>query len=163
MCCAVLCSALLNFSVISNLMRLWFLQLVWPKAGTTHINIKQEIKLLILNINLQFKKFFSAYQTYFVRWRWLFRTVVVVQLQPHELQHARFPCPWLSPRVCSNPCPLCRWCHPTISSSVIPFSFCHQYFPSSGSFPMSQLLSAGGQSIGASASVLPMNIQGWYP
>ena len=86
-------------------------------------------------------------------------------LQPHELQHARLPCPSLSPGVCSNSCPLCQWCHPTISCSVSPFSSCPQSFPTSGSFPVSQLFSSGCQSIGASASalVLPMNIQGWFP
>ena len=75
------------------------------------------------------------------------------------------PCPSLSPRVCSNSCPLNRWCHPTISSSVIPFSSCLQSFPASGSFPMSLFFASGVQSIGASASasVLPMNIQYWFP
>ena len=88
-------------------------------------------------------------------------------LQPHGLQYARLPCPPSSPRVCSNSCPLSWWCHPTqaISSSVVPFSFCLQCFPASGSFPMSWLFTSGSQSIGASpsASVLPMNIQGWFP
>ena len=86
-------------------------------------------------------------------------------LQLHGLQHARLPCPSLSPWACSNSCPLCRWCHPTISSSTAPFSSCPQSFPASGYFPISQLLTSGGQSIGASASasVLPMNIQGWFP
>ena len=86
-------------------------------------------------------------------------------LWPHELQHARFSCLSLSPRVCSNSCPLSWWCHPTISSSVTPFSSCPQSFPVSGSFPVSQLFTSGGQSIGASASapVLPMTIQGWFP
>ena len=68
-----------------------------------------------------------------------------------------------SPGVCSNSCPLSWWCHPAISSSVTPFFSCPQYFPSSGSFPMSWLFASGGQSIGASASVLPKNIQGWFP
>ena len=83
----------------------------------------------------------------------------------HGLQHARPPCPSLSPRVCSNSCPLSQWCHPTISSSVVPFSSCHQSFPASGSFPMSWLFISGGHSIEASAStsVLPVNIQGWFP
>ena len=67
-----------------------------------------------------------------------------------------------APRACSNSCPSSRWCHPTSSSSVIPFSSCLQSFPSSGSFPMSQFFASGGQSIGASASVFPMNIQGWF-
>ena len=83
-------------------------------------------------------------------------------LPPHGLQHTRFPCPSLSPRICLNSCPSSRWCHTTISFSVAPFS-CPQSFPSSGSFPMSQLFASDGQSIGASASVLPVNIQGWFP
>ena len=86
-------------------------------------------------------------------------------LQPHGLQHARLPCPSLSPGACSNSCPLSQWCHPTISSSAIPFSSCFQSFLASASFPVSRLFASGGQSIGASASasVLPMNIQGWFP
>ena len=79
------------------------------------------------------------------------------------LQHSRLPCPSLSPGVCSNSCPVSWWCHPAISSSVVPFCFCPQSFPASGSFPMSQLFASGGQSIGASASVLSMNIWGWLP
>ena len=81
------------------------------------------------------------------------------------LQHARLPCPSLSPSVCSNSCPLNQWCHPTISSSVIPFSSCLQFFLASGSFPNSLLSASGGQSTGASASatVFPKNIQGWFP
>ena len=83
---------------------------------------------------------------------------------PHGLQHTRLSCPSPSPGACSNSCPLSQWCHPTISSSLIPFS-CHQSFPASGSFLMSQPFTSGGQSIGAlaSASVLPMNIQDWFP
>ena len=85
-------------------------------------------------------------------------------LQPHGLQHTRPPCPSLSsPRVYSNSWPLSRWCHPTISSSVDPFSSHLQSFPASGSFPMSQFFTSCSQSIGASASVLPMNIQDWFP
>ena len=90
--------------------------------------------------------------------------VVSDSLWPHGLQHVILPCPSLSPGVCSNSCPLSQWCHPTISSSVIPFSSCPQSSPASGSFPVSWLFSSGGQSIGASvsASVLPMNIQDWF-
>ena len=86
-------------------------------------------------------------------------------LWPHGLQHTRFPCPSPSPRACSNSCPLSQWCHPTISSSVTPFSSCLQSFLASGSFPKSQLFASGGQSIGAaaSASVLPMSIQVCIP
>ena len=84
-------------------------------------------------------------------------------LQPHESQHARPPCPSPTSRVYSNSCPSCRWYHPAISSSVVPFSSCPQSLPASGSFPMSQLFSWGGQSIGVSASVLPMNTKDWSP
>jgi len=86
-------------------------------------------------------------------------------LRPHGLQHARIPCPPPTLGACSNSCPLSWWCHPTISSSVVPFSSCLQSFPASGSFPVSQFFASGGQSIGAStsASVLPMNIQDWFP
>ena len=88
-------------------------------------------------------------------------SVVSHSLQPHGLQHARIPCPSSTPRACSNSCLFSRWCHPTISSSVIPFSSCLQSFPASESFPMSQFFSSGGQSIRASTStsVLLMNIQ----
>ena len=79
------------------------------------------------------------------------------------LQHARLVCPSLSPRVCSNSCPACRWCYLTISSSTAPFSFCLPSSPASGSFPISQLFALGGQSIIASASVLPMNVQDLFP
>ena len=84
-------------------------------------------------------------------------------LRPHGLQHARLSCPSLSPRVCSNSCPSSWWCYPTISSSVVPFSSCPQSFPASRSFPVSRLFALGCQSIGASTSVLSMNIQGWFP
>ena len=87
-------------------------------------------------------------------------SVMSYPIRSHGLQHARPPCPSPSPGVCSNSCLLNQWCHPTISSSVISFSSCLQSFPASGSFPMSQLFASGGQSIGASASVLPMNIWG---
>ena len=82
----------------------------------------------------------------------LFSQAMSYSLWPHGLQHARLPCPLLSPRVCSNSWPLSWWCHPTISSSVAPFCSCPQSFPESGSFPMSQLFASGGQRIGASAS-----------
>ena len=86
-------------------------------------------------------------------------------LRPHESQHARPPCPSPTPGVYSNSCPSSQWCHPAISSSVVPFSSCPQSLPASGSFPTSQLFAWGGQSIGvsASASVLPMNTQDWSP
>ena len=83
-------------------------------------------------------------------------------LPPHGLHHTTFPCPSPSPGVCSNSCPLSWWFHPTISSIATPFS-CFQSFPVSGSFPMSQLFTSGGQSIGASTLVLAMSIQSWFP
>ena len=91
-------------------------------------------------------------------------SVVSNSLWPHELQHARLPCPSPTPGACSNSCPLSWWGYPTISFSVVSSS-CLQSFPASGSFPMSQLFTSGGQSIGASASesVLPMTIQDWFP
>ena len=92
-------------------------------------------------------------------------SVVSNSLWPHGLQHARLPCPSPTPRACSNSCPSSQWCHPSISSSFVPFSSCPQSFPALGSFPVSHLFLSGGQTIGASASasVLPMNIQDWFP
>ena len=92
-------------------------------------------------------------------------SVVSNSFQPHGLQHARLPCPSPTPEACSNSCPWSRRCYPTISSSVVPFSSCLWSFPASGSFPMSWLFPSDGQSIGvsASASVLPMNTQCWFP
>ena len=91
-------------------------------------------------------------------------SVMFDSLRPYGLQHARLPCPSLSPWVCLNSCPLSWWCHPTISSSITPLSSCLQSFPAIGNLPMHRLFPSGGQSIGASdsASVLPMNIHGWF-
>ena len=92
-------------------------------------------------------------------------SVMSDSLRPHGLQHIRLPCPSPNPSACSNSCPSSWWCHATISSSVVPFSSHLQSFPASGSFLMSQFFALGGQSIGVSAStsVLPMNIQDWFP
>ena len=96
-----------------------------------------------------------------------FNSVVADSMWPHALQHASLPCPSPIPRACSKSCPSSRWCHPTVSSSVVTFSSCLQSFPASfpGSFPVSQFFTSGGQIIGASASatVLPVNIQDWFP
>ena len=91
-------------------------------------------------------------------------SAVSSSLRPHEPQHTRLPCPPPTPGVYSNSCPLSWWCHPNISSSVVPFSSCFQSFPASVSFQVSQLFTSGGQSIGVSAlaSVFPMNIQNWF-
>ena len=90
-------------------------------------------------------------------------SVVSDSLQPHGLQHTRLPCPSPTPQGYPNSCPLSPWCHPTVSSSVVPFSSHFQSFPASGSFPMSRFFTSGGQIIGVltSASILPMNIQVW--
>ena len=95
----------------------------------------------------------------------LSHSVMSDSLPPHELQHTRLPWPSQSPGACSNSCPLSQWCHLTILSSVVPFSSCLQSFPASGSFQMSQFFASGGQSIrvSASSSVLPMNIEAWFP
>ena len=92
-------------------------------------------------------------------------SVVSSSWRPHGLKHTGLLCPSLSPSICSNSCPLCQWCHPNISSSVMPFSSCLQSFPASGSFPMSQLFAWGGQiiAVSASSSILPMNIQASFP
>ena len=92
-------------------------------------------------------------------------SVMPISLEPHELQHARPPCLSPTPGVYSNSCPLSQWCHPTISSSIIPISSSFQFFPASGFFPMSQFFASGSQRIGVSAlaSVLPMNTQDWSP
>ena len=109
----------------------------------------------LLDAHLRFKMFSVQFS----------HSVVSDSLWPHEPQHAMPPCPSQTPGVYSNSCPSSQWCHPAISSSVVPFSSCPQSLPASGSFPMSQHFTWGGQSIGvsASASVLPMNTQDWSP
>ena len=113
---------------------------------------KLELANLVLHLQL-----FSSVQ--------FSRSVASDSLRPHGPQHARPPCPSPTPGVYPNSCPSSQWCHPTISSSVVPFSSCLHSFPASRSFPMSQLLASGGQNIGVSAStsVLPMNPQDWFP
>ena len=121
---------------------------------TTHINVEN----VILSERSQSQKtqFSSVHFSC---------SVVSESSWPHELQHARPPCPLPTPGVYSNSCPSSQWCHPAISSSVVPFSSHPRSLPASGSFPMSQLFAWGGQSIGvsASASVVPMNTQHWSP
>ena len=124
------------------------------EKNLNHILMENWIKNYLLYIGLSQ---FSSVQ--------FSHSVVSDSLWPHELQHARPPCPSPTPRVYSNSCPLSRWCHPTISSSVVPFSSCPQSLPTSESFPMRQLFAWGGQStrVSALASVLPLNIQDWFP
>ena len=111
-----------------------------------------------------FKSYFPRHGTHLVSLQFSC-SVMSGSLQPHGLQHARLPCPSQTPRVYSNACPSTWWCHPTISSSVIPFSSHLQSFPASGSFQISQFFASGGQSMGVSAwtSILLMNIQDWFP
>ena len=135
--------------------------LLWPQTQlfrSEHQHFFSGQKLLIFHWSLfLFFLLFSSVQ--------FSRSVMSNSLRPHEPQHARPPCPFPAPRIHTNPCPLYQWCHPTISSSVIPFSSCPQPFPASGSFLMSQLFASGCQNIGvwASTSVLPMNTQDWSP
>ena len=120
-----------------------------------------ELHLMIKKLNIfnGLEKIYQFSSVHFIL------SVMFDSLQSHGLQNAMPSCPSPTPGVYSNSCPLSRWCHPTISSSAIPFSSPLQSFPALGSFPMSQLFSSGGQSIGisASTSVLPMNIQDWFP
>ena len=121
------------------------------------------------DIHSRYSKWFkyTSYVLYSGEWSSVqfSHSVTFDSLRPHGLHHASLPCPSPTPSTCSNSYPSSRWCLPTISSSAIPFSSCLQYFPASGSFPMSQLFASGGQSIGVStsASVLPMNTQDWSP
>ena len=127
----------------------------WSRRTFTHLQELQNCNSLLNNHQQENVQSVSQFS----------RSVVSNCLQPHEPQHARPPCPSPTPGVHPNPCPWSWWYHPTISSSVLPFSSCPQSFPASGSFPMSQLSALGGQSIGVSAStsVLPMNTQDWSP
>ena len=126
------------------------------------MKLKEESEKVGLKLNIQKTKIMVSGPISSVQFS---LSVMSDSLQPHELQHARPPCPSPTPGVYSNSCPLSQWCHPTILSSVIPFSSRLQSFPASGSFQMSQLFASGSQSIGVSASalVLPMNIQDWFP
>ena len=125
----------------------WKLLLLWYSSKIMH------------NLNLTMRR------VYQLGWAQFSRSIMSDSLQHHKPQHARPPCPSPTPGVYPNSCPLSRWYHPTISSSIIPFSSCLQSFPTSGSFPVSQLFASGGQSTGVSASppVFPMNTQDWSP
>ena len=133
----------------------------YQRKGLLEIN-KLVIRLL--------SRYYLIFRRYFSCWPLLRRQVTLCSvmsssLWPHGLQHTRLLCSSPSPRVCSNSCPLSWYCHPTTSPFIIPFSSCSQSFPASGSFWMSWLFISGGQCLGtsASASVLPMNSQGWFP
>ena len=154
------CLVILVMLSLTSWLRLWVcIQLLVPtsvESITDSRSGKEYVKAVYCH---------PAYLTYIQSSVQFSHSVVSDSLRPHEPQHARPPCPSPTPRVHPNPCPSSRWCHPTISSSVVPFSSCPQSFPASGSFEMSQLFTSGGQSIGVSASisVLPMNTQDWSP
>ena len=125
------------------------------------MKVKEESEKVGLKLNIQKTKIMASGPVSSVQSLshvWIFAT-------PWFTQHARPPCPSPTPEVCSNSCPSSRWGHPTISSSVIPFSSCLQFCPASGSFPLTQFFASGGHSIGvsSSASVLPINTQDWFP
>ena len=126
------------------------------------MKVKEESEKVGLKLNIQKTKIMAFGPISSVQFS---HSVVSDSLRPHEPQQARPSCPSPTPGVYPNLCPLSQWCHPTSSSSVIPFSSCPQSFPESGSFQMSQLFASGGQNIGVSAStsVLPMNTQDWSP
>ena len=147
------------FDTQPSLVQLSLLYMITEKTiGLTVWTFVDKVMLLLFNMLSWFVIAFSSKKVSSVQFS---HSIMSNSLWPHVLQHARFPCPPPTPRACSNSCPLRWWCHPTISSSVIPFSSCLQSFPVSGSLLMSQLLASSGQSIrvSASASVLPMNIQ----
>ena len=143
----------------SQLPSLLFVEMEAPFDFRSCLSGNFELKVIFLHLSKTSTTFHRAASL-------LFSCLLISDsMWPLGLQHARLPCPSPSPRACSNLCPLSQWCHSTISSSIVPFSSCLQSFPASGSFPMNWLFTSGGQSIGvsASASVLPMNIQDWFP
>ena len=132
--------------------------------GIMELLLSKSVLWLHTRIDLP-RNFIHSFRWYFLRTSVQFsHSVMSNSLQPYGLQHVRLPCPSPTPGVYSNSCPSSWWCHPTIISSVIPFSSCLQSFPASGSFPMSQFFASGGHSTVAStlASVLPVNIQDWF-
>ena len=153
----------------------WILQAIileWVTISSSRGSSKHKDQIQVSHITGGFFTVWANREAHWVTWGapkkrsvQFSHSVVSNSLQPPGLQHARPPCPSPTPGVYSNSCPLSWWCHPAISSSVVPFSSCLQSFPASGSFQMSQFYKSGGQSIQASASapVLPMNIQIWFP
>jgi len=135
-----------------------------PRPGMEPCSLHWQLDSQPLNHSVQLQRLGQDWVTE-LNWTEFSRSVLSDSLWPHGLQHARLPCPSPTPGAYSNSRPSSWWCHPTISSSVIPFSSHLQSFPASGYFPMSQFFTSDGQSIGASASasVLPMNIQDWFP
>ena len=145
---------------------MWFIMFYHKVYKTKYTKYKENLKI---TYNPQFPEIITVTILASSKLRFTLvkfsHSIVSDSLQPRELQHARPPCPSPTPKAYPNSCPLSRWCHPTISSSVIPFFSCSQNLPASGSFQMSQPFTSGGQCIGVSAStsILLMNTQDWYP
>ena len=167
---ASLCS--MSFVCLFTYLLLTFIEHVYKDDIPKDETVKDSKNYLMLNIQTILKNKILLPNCVCSQTIMVIKIIVVVVVQ--SLSHVQlFVTPWTttgqaslsftSPGACSNSCPWSQWCYPTISSSVVPFSSCLQPFPASGSFPMSQLFASGGQSIGASTSVLPMNIQGWFP
>ena len=137
--------------------RQWGKQTLWIFPGRLALTPRSALAMHDFGQAISFTVLFTSVQ--------FSHSVVSDSLRPHGLQHAKLPCLSPTPGACSNSYPSSRGCHPTIASSVFLFSSCFQFFPASGSFPMSQFFASGGQSIGASAStsVLPVNVQDWFP
>ena len=161
------CQASLPFTISQSLLKLISIESVMP---SNHL-VLCHLLLLLPSIFPSIRVFPNELALLIRRPKcWSFSFSISLALFSHSvlsdsLQHTRLPCPLPTLRACSNSCPSTRWCHPTISSSVFPFSSCLQYFLPSGSLPMSQFFPSGGQIVGASASalVLSMNIQDWFP
>ena len=152
------CCCIISYCAESGFGHALRYQKMWPKQ-----KLNKHLHSRALPYNVLISSFVEAQSSLLKDSVQYSRSLVSNSLWPHELQHTRPPCPSPTPRVYSNSCPLSQWYHPTISSSVVPFSSYLQYFPASGSFQMSQFFTSGGQSIGVSAStsVLPMNTQDW--
>ena len=156
--------------------RLLYLKAITVSCSPVRITINEKpwldlLCLMLLSLgpsfyllNICFSKAYLPFSSFQFNSVQFSRSVGYDSLGPHGLQYVRLPCPSPTPGAYSNSCSLSGWCHPAVSSSVIPFSSCLQSFPASGPFPVSQFFASGGQSIGvsASASVLPMNIQEWF-
>ena len=153
-----------------SLSHVWLLATPWTAARQEYWSGPGMDRFILFNISWQGKNvadittFSHSISTYWVRFSSVAQWCLTF-CNPGARQHSRLPCPSPTPGVCSDSCPSSRWCYPTISSSILPFSSCLQSFPASGSFPMSQFFTSGGHSTGvsASASVLSMNIKDWFP
>ena len=156
----------LQFQVWKFFSHYFFKHFLYSPHNSFFSEIIYILKYIYMYIMYIYCTFYIIYSYMYILLLLLFsHSVMSNSLQPYGLQHTSFPCSSPSPGTCSNSCPLSQWCHPTISSSIVPVSSCFQSFLASGTFLMSRLFISGGQSIGtsASASVLLINIQNWFP